>query len=100
LINNRKLRRKLEMVLETGNFASVDYIDDIVNEDKNVKTVLDELTEEELKTGVIPSIELDYTDLIREYINVQKYDSEKIKMGIISEFNEVARIYDESFTSS
>jgi hypothetical protein len=100
LINNRKLRRKLEMVLETGNFASVDYIDDIVNEDKNVKTVLDELTEEELKTGVIPSIELDYTDLIREYINVQKYDSEKIKMGIISEFNEVARIYDEGFTSS
>ena len=88
------------MVLETGNFASVDYIDDIVNEDKNVKTVLDELTEEELKTGVIPSIELDYTDLIREYINLQKYDSEKIKMGIISEFNEVARIYDESFTSS
>jgi len=100
LINNRKLRRKLEMVLETGNFASVDYIDDIVNEDKNVKTVLDELTEEELKTGVIPSIELDYTDLIREYINLQKYDSEKIKMGIISEFNEVARIYDEGFTSS
>ena len=99
LINNRKLRRKLEMVLETGNFASVDYIDDIVNEEKSTKTVLDELTEEELKAGVIPSIELDYTDLIREYINNQKYESEKIKMGIISEFNEVARIYDEGFTS-
>lgn len=99
LINNRKLRRKLEMVLETGNFASVDYIDDIVNEEKSTKTVLDELTEEELKAGVIPSIELDYTDLIREYINNQKYESEKIKMGVISEFNEVARIYDEGFTS-
>lgn len=29
LISNRKLRRKLEMILENGSFASVDYIDDI-----------------------------------------------------------------------
>jgi len=97
LINNRKLRRKLEMMLETGNFASVDYIDDIVKEDKSNKSVLDELSEEELQKGVIPSIELDYTDLIREYINNQKYESQKIKIGIIEEFNEVARIYDENF---
>jgi len=97
LINNRKLRRKLEMMLETGNFASVDYIDDIVKENKDDKSVLDDITEEELNQGIIPSIQLDYTDLIREYINTQKYDSEKIKMGIISEFNEIARIYDDGY---
>jgi DNA repair exonuclease SbcCD nuclease subunit len=97
LINNRKLRRKLEMMLENGNFASVDYIDDIVKEDKSNKTVLDEISEDELKSGIIPSIELDYTDLIREYINNQKYESEKIKNSIIEEFNEVVRIYDEGF---
>lgn len=97
LISNRKLRRKLEMMLEKGNFASVDYIDDIVNEDTKKKSVLDEFSNEELDSGVIPSIQLDYTDLIREYINNQKYESEKIKVGIIQEFNEVARIYEEGF---
>jgi hypothetical protein len=30
LISNRKLRRKLEVILEKSGFSSVDYIDDIV----------------------------------------------------------------------
>jgi len=99
LINNRKLRRKLETMLESGNFASVDYIDDLVLEsgDVEVKSVIDEITEEELNNGVVPSIQLEYTDLIRQYINNQKYESEKIKNGVLQEFNEVARIYDEGY---
>jgi DNA repair exonuclease SbcCD nuclease subunit len=99
LINNRKLRRKLELMLESGNFASVDYIDDLVLEknDEEVKSVLDELTDEELKEGVVPSIQLEYTDLIRQYINAQKYESDKIKNGVLQEFNEIARIYDEGY---
>jgi division protein CdvB (Snf7/Vps24/ESCRT-III family) len=97
LINNRKLRRKLEMMLESGNFASVDYIDDLVLESGEVKSVIDEITEEELNNGVVPSIQLEYTDLIRQYINSQKYESEKIKNGVLQEFNEVARIYDEGY---
>jgi DNA repair exonuclease SbcCD nuclease subunit len=99
LINNRKLRRKLETMLESGNFASVDYIDDLVLEsgDVEVKSVMDEITEEELNNGVVPSIQLEYTDLIRQYINSQKYESEKIKNGVLQEFNEVARIYDEGY---
>jgi DNA repair exonuclease SbcCD nuclease subunit len=98
LINNRKLRRKLEMMLESGNFASVDYIDDLVIEgNQDIKSVLDETTEEELNNGVVPSIQLEYTDLIRQYINTQKYESEKIKNGVLQEFNEIARIYDEGY---
>jgi hypothetical protein len=46
---------------------------------------------------VVPSIQLEYTDLIRQYINSQKYESEKIKNGVLQEFNEVARIYDEGY---
>jgi hypothetical protein len=98
LINNRKLRRKLEMMLESGNFASVDYIDDLVT-DENIqdgKTVFD-VTDEDLNEGVVPSIQLEYTDLIRQYINNQKYESEKIKNGVLQEFNEIARIYDEGY---
>jgi len=96
LINNRKLRRKLETMLESGNFATVDYIDDLVLENNSeVKSVLDEITEDELNSGVIPSIQLEYTDLIRQYINNQKYESEKVKSGVLQEFNEIANIFDQ-----
>jgi hypothetical protein len=37
LISNRKLRRKLEVILEKSGFSSVDYIDDIVLGTKNKK---------------------------------------------------------------
>jgi DNA repair exonuclease SbcCD nuclease subunit len=99
LINNRKLRRKLELMLESGNFASVDYIDDLVLEknDEEVKSIIDDITDDELNNGVVPSIQLEYTDLIRQYINNQKYESEKIKNGVLQEFNEIARVYDEGY---
>ena len=98
LINNRKLRRKLEVMLESGNFSTVDYIDDLVLENnEETKSVIDEITEEELSSGVVPSIQLEYTDLIRQYINTQKYESEKIKNGVLQEFNEISRIYDDGY---
>jgi DNA repair exonuclease SbcCD nuclease subunit len=98
LINNRKLRRKLEMMLESGNFASVDYIDDLVTEDvkEGSKSIMD-VSDEDLDSGIVPSIQLEYTDLIRQYINNQKYESEKIKNGVLQEFNEIARIYNEGY---
>ena len=99
LINNRKLRRKLETMLESGNFASVDYIDDLVLEsgDVEVKSAIDEITEEELNNGLVPTIQLEYTDLIKKYINSQKYESEKIKNGVLQEFNEIVKIYDDNY---
>ena len=99
LINNRKLRRKLEMMLETGNFASVEYLDDILLEKQKEKTVIDEVTTEELNNGVIPSIQLDYTEIIKEYISNQKYNSEKIKLGVVEEFNQITQIYNENYKS-
>lgn len=100
LINNRKLRRKLEIMLETGNFASVEYLDDILLEKKiDEKTIVDEVTQEELERGVVPSIQLEYTEVIREYINGIKYNTDKIKNGVIQEFNEVAKIYNENYKS-
>lgn len=98
LINNRKLRRKLEIMLETGNFASVEYLDDILLEKKiDEKTIVDEVTQEELERGVVPSIQLEYTEVIREYINGIKYSTDKIKNGVVQEFNEVSKIYNENY---
>lgn len=99
LINNRKLRRKLEGMLESGNFASVDYIDDItIARDEKLKDVLnEELTEEDLSNGVIPTIQLDYTEIIRGHITNFQYDSDKTKSGVMQEFNEVVKIYEENY---
>jgi len=98
LISNRKLRRKLEMILENGSFASVDYIDDIVltlEEEEKKKEEEVEFDENNLNI----SIQLDYADYIKEYILKQKYDNEKFKDGIIEEFEEVIKIYNENYTS-
>lgn len=100
LINNRKLRRKLEMMLETGNFASVEYLDDILLEkQKEDKTIVDDITEEELNSGVVPSIQLDYTEIIKEYIRNQKYSSDRVKSGVTEEFEKITEIYNENYKS-
>ena len=91
LINNRKLRRKLETILEVGNFASVEYLDDIVKTEKEKKEK--ELTEEELQI----SIQLEYEEFIKGYIQNQNYDNDSFKEGILGEFGEVIRIYNENY---
>jgi DNA repair exonuclease SbcCD nuclease subunit len=90
LVSNRKLRRKLETLLEIGNFASVEYLDDIVKDESDEKV---EMTEEELEV----SIQLDYEEVIRSYIRNLKLDNENFKSGMLSEFDEIIRIYNESY---
>jgi hypothetical protein len=96
LINNRKLRRKLEILLETINFLSVSYIDDIQVleklEGQNESGVLDE----EVIARAI-NLELEYTEVIKNYIEEQKWESKKIKSGILTEFDEISRIYQDGF---
>jgi DNA repair exonuclease SbcCD nuclease subunit len=98
LISNRKLRRKLEIMLENGNFASVEYIDDIIRVDDNGETVVESVTTED---GVIDiSIELEYEKYIRDYIEKQKYDSDKFKTGILKEFDDILKIYSDNYLKS
>jgi calcineurin-like phosphoesterase family protein len=97
LISNRKLRRKLEIILEKSNFASVEYIDDITKElvdDEELNESI-EIDEETLDI----SIALDYEDYVKEYILKQKYDSDKFKSGVISEYDEVIKIYKENYNN-
>jgi calcineurin-like phosphoesterase family protein len=97
LISNRKLRRKLEVLLENSGFSSVDYIDDIVTKvDESVDSTPDEEFDEE-KLNI--SIQLDYADYIKEYINKQKYDNDTFREGVVTEYDEVIRIYNENYSS-
>lgn len=92
LVNNRKLRRKLETLLEVGNFAQVEYLDDIVKS-----------KEESENSGIMSmdelqiSIQLDYEELIKKYITEQKYDNEKFKLGLIGEYDEIIKVYRENY---
>jgi hypothetical protein len=97
LINNRKLRRKLEVMLEKGNFASVEYIDDITKELVDGEEVSESLEIEFDENGMEISVQLEYEDYIKEYILKQSYDNEKFKSGIVNEFDEVIRIYNENY---
>jgi len=92
LVSNRKLRRKLETLLEVGNFASVEYLDDIVKSEEE-KEKSPQMTEEELQV----SIQLDYEEFIRKYITEQKYANDTFKSGMMKEFDEIIRVYNESY---
>jgi len=98
LINNRKLRRKLEMMLEKGNFASVEYIDDIVQKNEDGEDVVSEAVEIDEESMDI-SIKLEYETYIREYIERQKYENSDFKDGMLGEYDEVIRIYNENYKS-
>lgn len=102
LINNRKLRRKLESMLENGNFSSVEYIDDITIRDEKIKDINGETTEsidESINSEITPTIQLEYTSLIKDYIVNNKYDTDKIKNGVLMEFNEIINIYESNYKS-
>ena len=86
LVNNRKLRRKIEILLQDGNFSTVEYIDDIAPDETVVETEVNENL----------SINLDYNEYIKNYIESQNYEIDKIKVGILNEFSNVIEIYKES----
>ena len=99
LVSNRKLRRKLETMLEKGNFASVEYIDDIKKSDvENEEGIVESVVAED-GTTIDISIQLDYEKFIREYIEKREYDNESYKGGLLVEFDEVIRIYNENYKS-
>ena len=97
LMNNRKLRRKLEVALEKGKFESVEYIDDIVEEGEqiNESVTTEEETEEDIKLNM--SSTLDFKEIIFDYVEGRKYDTTKIKNGVVSELNTILDIHRENY---
>jgi len=84
-------------MLEKGNFASVEYIDDITKDLVDVEEVNESNEVEFDENGMEISVQLEYEDYIKEYILKQSYDNDKFKSGIVNEFDEVIRIYNENY---
>jgi predicted amidophosphoribosyltransferase len=40
---------------------------------------------------------LDYEEVIRKYISGLKFDNDKFKSGMVQEFEEIIRVYNESY---
>jgi calcineurin-like phosphoesterase family protein len=86
LTNNRKTRRKLEEILEKGNFATIEYVSDEVEEKK----------EEILETNEDVSLNLNYNEYISNYIKSLNYESDKIKNGVLEAYNNIIEINEKS----
>ena len=86
------------MMLEKGNFASVEYIDDIVQKNEDGEDIISEAVEIDEESMDI-SIKLEYETYIREYIDRQKYENSDFKDGILNEYDEVIRLYNENYKS-
>jgi len=93
LVNNRRLRRKLENILENGSFESIEYIDDIKTID-DVDTT-DEIVMENQQSLDI-SIQLDYEEYIKEYIQKQ-YENSNIKDGLLEQYDEIITIFKDNY---
>lgn len=94
LISNRKLRRRLEGILENGNFATIEYLDDITEDLVDGEEIKEELI---LESNVDITSSLDFNEYIKDYILKQKYDNEIFKNGVLQEFDEITKIYTENY---
>lgn len=96
LINNRKVRRNIEIILEKGNFSRVEYINDIVKEETKEEDIEAELEEMDLDNIQLDELE----DIVLKYIDKQTYDSMEIKDGIIEEYMKILNIYKDEYKFS
>lgn len=95
IVSDRKVRRKLEVLLEKGEFTSIEYLDDIVedNSDEQEDEVLDIEGDIEITT------QLDYESYIRKFIEIKTFRSEKFKKGLLGEYEKITEIYQENYRS-
>ena len=93
LVGNRKLRRKLELALERGQFASVAYLDDMVESARSDGGEAAQGPEPDPTR--LPQVQLEFKQYIRDYIDSLSYEP-KVKSGMLSEYDEIVRVYGES----
>lgn len=90
LISNRKIRKKIESILETGKFAKVDYINDLVKESKS--TDLPQINIQNIHSGKVS----DFNDLIIEYLKTKQYGSDTVLDGVIKELDLVIKRFEDN----
>ena len=100
LVNNRKIRRKLEILLENGNFTSIDYLNDIIDEDTNTDELELEIEEVNKENDLDISIQLDYEEYIAKYIKNIKYKDEKFNTKLLKYYDNIIEIYQKNYKNN
>lgn len=90
IVGDRKNRRLLEKITHFQTFEKVEYINDIVSEV--------ELTEEQIvdineSVDEAININLDYEESIKNYILLQRYDTDEAKEKILDIYEEIINTY-------
>lgn len=97
LVNNRKIRRKLEVLLEKGEFSSIDYLNDIVDKDDNVDNLEDEINSINEENELDISIQLDYEEYIAKYIKSKKYKESEFNNKLLEYYDNIIEIYQRNY---
>ena len=92
LVGNRKLRRKLEVALERGQFATVSYLDDIVE----AASASGEAGQAQGDPSRLPQVQLEFKKYVRDYIESLPYEP-AFRSGMLAEYDEVVRVYEENY---
>lgn len=95
LVNNRKLRRKLESLLENGNFSSISYLDDIKSDESVDESMQVKLSDS--LDDIDISIQLDYEEYIAKYIESKKYENEDFNTNLLGYYQEIIAIYQDNY---
>lgn len=96
LMGSRKNRRKLENILMNNKFSSIEYLDDIEKENKDEVSNEDvSLIEEKMLSNI--SIQLDYEEFIKTYIENIEYSSKETKDKILKVYDKIMKIYKDEY---
>ena len=92
LIGKRKNRKILEEVLGKKKFSSIDYINDLLKKDTEDNENLEDINLD------LDDIKLDNFDkTIIKYTELQEYEEETQKKGVMSELNKILNIYNKEY---
>lgn len=98
LVSDRKVRRKLEILLSKGGFASIEYLDDIIDEDDEEEEdgiLMEAMEGEELEI----TTKLDYENYIKKFIERQTYSTDKFRNRMLVEYDSILKKYEENYKS-
>jgi DNA repair exonuclease SbcCD nuclease subunit len=95
LVSSRKVKRKLEAKLETGNFSDIIYVDDIssvsvgLSIEEETQRIIEQIEKNISDGESLISIDAEYTTIISEYINSLEFENDSIKQGVKEAYSKI-----------
>lgn len=94
IVNSRKVRKKIESILEKGGFEKVDYINDLVKKD-NINEEKAAIINEKIDFLEIQKDNTtnNYDTVIETYMDYIEFENNEVKNGVKAEFDLIRKRY-------